>query len=114
MVYDRDQEFAHRLNGTASQVWKLLDGRRTPPDIANALDLDESIVELAIDDLATANLLEQAQSLSLSRRGALRKLAHVAAIGVLLPAITSIPAPLAAESRSGMTQVDPPSLQLDS
>lgn len=114
VVYDRDEKLAHRLNETASQVWGLLDGKRTTPDIANALGLEESVVELAIDDLAIANLLEEAQSLSLSRRAALRKLANVAAVGALLGTITSIPAPLAAQSRSGrQTQVDPPSLELN-
>ncbi len=101
VVYDRTQKKAHRLNEAVAKVWNRLDGKRSVGEIAGGLDLDESVVALAIDDLANAQLLESSEPLSVSRRSALRRVASAAAVGVLLPVVTSIPAPLAAMARSG-------------
>lgn len=100
VVYDKKRKRAHRLNETAAKVWGRLDGERTTIDIAADLDVDGSVVDLAIDDLANARLLESSEPLSVSRRTALRKVASAAAIGFLLPAVTSIAAPLAAQAQS--------------
>ena len=70
-------------------------------EIAGELEMDESVVALAVDDLANAQLLETSEPLSVSRRSALRRVAGAAAVGVLLPVVTSIPAPLAAMANSG-------------
>lgn len=101
VVYDRKRKRAHRLNEAAAKVWSLLDGERTVSEIAGDLDVDESVVALAVDHLANAQLLEPSEALSVSRRSALRRVVSAAAIGVLLPAVTSIPAPLAAMAQSG-------------
>ena len=101
VVYDRTRKEAHRLNESVAKVWNRLDGKRSVGEIAGGLDLDESVVALAIDDLANAQLLESSEPLSVSRRSALRRVASAAAVGVLLPVVTSIPAPLAAMARSG-------------
>ena len=100
VVYDRTQKRAHRLNRAVAKVWGLLDGRRSVNEIAGELEVDESVVALAVDDLVNAQLLESNEPLSVSRRSALRRVASAAAVGVLLPVVTSIPAPLAAMASS--------------
>ncbi len=100
VVYDKRRTQAHRLNDTAAKVWSLLDGERTTSEIACDLDMDESVVALSVGHLANAQLLESSEPLSLSRRSALRRVASAAAVGVLLPVVTSIPAPLAAMAQS--------------
>ena len=101
VVYDRTRKEAHRLNKSVAKVWNRLDGKRSVSEIAGELDVDESVVALVIDDLANAQLLESSEPLSVSRRSALRRVASAAAVGVLLPVVTSIPAPLAAMALSG-------------
>ena len=98
VVYDKTRKKAHRLNEAVAKVWSRLDGKRTVGEIAGGLDLDESVVALAIDDLANAQLLETSEPLSVSRRSALRRVARGVAAGVVLPVVTSIPAPLAANT----------------
>ncbi len=111
VVYDMNRKWAHRLNNTAARVWSLLDRNRTTSEIADDLDVDESVVTLSIDHLADAHLLESSEPFSVSRRKALLRAASAAAVGFLLPAVTSIPAPLAAQAQSGgMTQGEPPEL----
>ena len=104
VVYDRERKLAHRLNEAAAKVWSRLDGERTVGEIAGDLEVDESVVALAVDHLASAQLVESGEPLSVSRRAALRRVATAAAIGVLLPIVTSIPAPLAAMAQSGRVQ----------
>jgi len=101
VVYDKERKRAHRLNNTAARVWSLLDGDRTTSEIADDLDVDESVVTLSIDHLASAHLLESSEPLSVSRRKALGRVASAAAIGFLLPVVTSIAAPSAAQALSG-------------
>jgi len=101
VIYDRKANLAHRLNGPAAKVWRRLDGERSVGEIAGDLDLDENVVAMALDDLATAQLLDSNEPLPVSRRSALLSLASAAAVGVLLPVVTSIPAPLAAHAQSG-------------
>lgn len=101
VVYDQVQKKAHRLNAGASLVWHLLDGKRSVPAIATKLDVDESVVKLVVDDLTKAGLLERSEPLSVSRRSALRRVAVAAAVGFVLPAVTSMAAPLPAQAQSG-------------
>ncbi len=101
VIYNRKRKLAHRLNETAAKVWNRLDGERTVGEIAGDLKVEEDVVALAVDHLADAQLLESSEPLSVSRRSALRRFATAAAIGVLLPVVTSIPAPLAAMAQSG-------------
>ena len=106
VVYDKTQQQAHRLNESAERVWSLLDGKRSVSDIAGELHVDESVVALAVDDLANAQLLESGEPLAVSRRSALRRVASTAAVGVLLPAVTTIAAPFAVQAMSGGGPVD--------
>jgi hypothetical protein len=101
VIYDTIQKRAHRLNESAVSVWSLIDGERTTAEIAAHLEVDQQVVDLALDDLAKARLLEEMEPLSVSRREALRSAASAAAVGFLLPAVTSIVAPLAVEAQSG-------------
>ena len=101
VVYDKNRKQAHRLNDTAAKVWSLLDGERTTSEIARDLDIDESVVILSVYHLANAQLLESGEPLTVSRRTVLRRVATAAGVGVLLPVVTSIAAPLAADARSG-------------
>jgi len=100
VVYDKTKKKAHRLNETVASVWPLLDGSRSVRDIAAELDIDASVVELAVDSLGQAELLEAGDALSVSRRRMLGRVAAAAAAGMMLPAITSIAAPLAAQAQS--------------
>jgi hypothetical protein len=105
VVYDTEGTRAHCLNPSAAKVWRLLDGNRSVSAIASELGVDQSVVELAVDDLANARLLDEAEPLPVSRRTALRRVAVAAAVGFLLPAVTSIAAPLAAHAQSGGTDL---------
>ena len=101
VVYDKIRKEAHRLNETVSKVWDLLDGERSVEVMAAELGVDRSVVELAVDELATAELLDRGEALSVSRRSAVRKVAAAAAVGLMLPAITSIAAPTPTQAQSG-------------
>lgn len=99
VIYDGREQIAHRLNPTSARVWDLIDGDRTPEAIAGSLDCDVAVVELAIRQLAEAGLLQTDPGVS--RRAALSRLSKVAAVGVILPSIASIPAPLPVAAQSG-------------
>ena len=103
VVYDKGECRAHLLNQPVSQVWPLLDGSRSIAEVAATLGVDEDIVSLSVDQLACANLLERGEPLSLTRRATLRRVATATAAGLILPAITSIVAPLAAQAQSQFT-----------
>lgn len=105
VVYDQKRQRLHVLNRTTSLVWRHCDGQRTLPDlvelVGRELDapVDESVVVLALEQLAEARLLEGAAATasgteSLSRREMLQRAAAVA-VGVLVPSITSCGSPLA-------------------
>jgi hypothetical protein len=100
IVYDKTRKEAHLLNEPVSRVWPLLDGERSVTQLAADLSVDESIVSLSVDQLASVDLLETGEALSITRRDALRRAASVAAIGLLIPAVTSIAAPMAAQAQS--------------
>jgi len=82
LVYDTQRSLAHILNHVSSRVWRLSDGRKTIPQIAEALARETDIpvrpevVELAFDQLAKNHLLANAPLLQgLSRRDLLVRLA---------------------------------------
>jgi hypothetical protein len=105
IVYDRSNDRAHRLNPTAARVWRALDGRKTVDQLAATLGVEAGLVRLAVTDLAGAHLLA-GEVPELSRRRALRKVAAVAAAGVMLPMVSSITAPTPAMAQSA-TQPPP-------
>jgi hypothetical protein len=96
----------HTLRDSAIAIWQLCDGQRTLDDIRTALaetgiQLPVEAVELAVAELLDAGLItgdHQDARFQLDRRDAL-KLAVAAALGVVvLPFVSSITAPVAAES----------------
>jgi len=104
IVYDGERQIAHSLNRTASIVWRQCDGTRSVPQLAAALGGElgiapnESLVEYALDELASAHLLEKGR---VSRRGALRRITYTASVAIALPAVLSIVAPTPAMAASG-------------
>ena len=107
LVYDRERDKAHCLNLSAALVWKHCDGRTTVAEMAQALEkelnttIDDRVVLLALDQLGKNNLLSPGQEYmgSVSRRHLVRTLGLMA---VSIPLITSIVAPVAAQSASGL------------
>ena len=117
VVYDELDNRVHRLNRTAAMVWRHCDGTRSQADLASVLNehldvrSDESLVQLALDDLSDAGLLVAAAtrggSGTLSRRELLGKLTVAAS---MLPVVASIvaPLPIAAASFSSPTSPTTP------
>ena len=116
LVYDLKSHKAYCLNATAAAVWNLCDGSQTTTQLATKLATkstseaadaaNEAIVNLALDELEKFNLLESSMDSRaekppvkklITRRDAVRALG---AATVLLPAITMIVAPTAAQTGS--------------
>lgn len=58
LIYDLISHDLHQVNTTASMVWRLCDGSRSPADLAAASELEIDAVELALEQLSDASLLE--------------------------------------------------------
>jgi hypothetical protein len=106
LVYDLERHQAHCLNRTAALVFTRADGQATVDDIARALkdELDipggDRLAWVALDRLDQAHLLDEAPKpprglAGPSRRDLLRRVGLAAA---LLPVVSSILAPTAAEA----------------
>lgn len=108
LVYDLDSHQAHCLNPTVAAVWRHCDGRASVGALVQATSVtllqpvDEAVVELALVQLGTADLLENPllpdPSATSGRRALLKTLGTVAASAVLLPAVLTILAPTAADA----------------
>lgn len=106
LVYDPQRNVGHCLNSTAAATWKLCDGNNSPSQISRTLSrqlsvrMDESVVLLALDQLAGAHLLVEpvVPAKRLSRRVAIRRIGIAAAI--VLPLVTSVVAPTPAQAAS--------------
>ncbi len=116
LVYDKGNDHAHRLNRTAVIVWRHCDGHRSVADLAAALAAeigevaDEDLARIALDDLARAGLLENAEprhetESQLSRRRFVKRAGAVAAAAAALPVVASIVAP---EPAAAQSQIDTP------
>jgi Coenzyme PQQ synthesis protein D (PqqD)/UPF0506 len=113
LVYDRQRDEGHCLNSTAAATWKLCDGNNSPSQITRMLSqqlsarVDESVVLLALDQLANAHLLVEPKVpvKHLSRRVAIRRIGIAAAIA--LPLVTSIVAPTPAQAASCLHNLQP-------
>jgi hypothetical protein len=108
LVYDETNHKAHCLNETAALVWKSCDGRTSVPQMTRLLaeemnaPVPEQVVWLAIKQLEESRLLDvaithQSWLPQTSRRELVRRLGIAA---VVLPLITSIQAPVAAQAGS--------------
>ena len=109
LVYDEETSQAHCLNRTATDVWKLCDGKITVAEIIQKLEekskssVHESLVWMALCQLQKSGLLVGGILLSkeenfLSRRALLKKMGVAAALA--LPVVTSILVPTAAQAAS--------------
>lgn len=103
IVYDLDRHQAHCLNPTAAAVFRHADGEHSRAQIAAHLGAagrpGTEIVDFALQQLGDAHLLENVPSVEaggLSRRDVVRRVGLGAA--VLLPLVTSVLAPTAAEA----------------
>lgn len=116
LIYDLKSHKAYCLNAAAAVVWNLCDGSQTTSELATKLATksknkaadaaNEALVNLALDELEKFNLLEPSMDNRaekppvkklITRRDAVRALG---AATVLLPTITMIVAPTAAQTRS--------------
>ena len=103
LIYDVERDKAHCLNKTAGFVWQHCDGRTRVATVARLLaareqtPVDESVILLALDQLAERHLLVDAlprqSRAKVSRRNLVLKYAPAA---LALPVILSITAPTAA------------------
>jgi hypothetical protein len=57
LVYDLDSDEAHCLNDTCAAVWTRCDGRTSPAEIARALESEEDVVWVALEQLWKRELL---------------------------------------------------------
>lgn len=109
LVYDKETSQAHCLNRTATDVWKLCDGKITVAEIIQELEkqsnspVDERIVWMALHQLRKSGLLlgtilSSKETNMLSRRALVKKMGVAAALA--LPVVTSILVPTAAQAAS--------------
>jgi len=115
IILDGETLQYHTLNGSASQIWGLCDGKTTSAEIAHRLGLTVELVEITVADLGVAGLLESpAESFSwtdtMNRRRAMKLVAAGAAGAVGLPVVLSLTAPShqAAATISGPCRPDAP------
>jgi hypothetical protein len=107
VVYDRREHRAHCLNDTAARVYRAADGTRGVAELAAALGFPgersqgEALVRLAVEQLASAGLLEAGHGAP-EADGTRRELLRRAAVGagLLLPAVLSLLAPTPADAAS--------------
>jgi hypothetical protein len=110
LIYDTERHEAHCLNRPAALVWEQCDGLTPPVEIACkvavilAAAIDEDVVLHALDQLETFHLLEaespaRPSFARISRRELIQRLGLAAS--VVLPLVSSIAAPVAAQAASG-------------
>ncbi|HKR00603.1 MAG TPA: PqqD family protein [Pyrinomonadaceae bacterium] len=107
LVYDLERHRAFCLNRTAALIWRACDGKRTIEEAARMIEgelgqpVDESLILFALRRLGRHRLLEESVEPPLvmeqmTRRELARRLGI--ATGLLVPLITAIVAPTAAQA----------------
>ena len=102
LIFDRERDIAHALNGTAAAVWKRCDGATSVTEMAQLLSaelgqrVDESMIFQALKELDRQRLLDEYAGKAqppgtLSRRDMVVKTGLAAA--AVIPVITSLAAP---------------------
>ncbi len=110
LVYDSRSQKAHCLNRSAALVWNHCDGRTTHSQMlklltAAKLASDEDVIQMALQQLASAGLLEPAanrrhRNVRISRRRILRGMAIAGGVALMLPLVDSVVAPTVAQAQS--------------
>ncbi len=114
ILYDKSNHTAHSLNQTVALVWEYADGQKSVDQLASILHdelgipADDSVVLLALEELAAAGLLEpqiEAGTATVvpSRREVARKLALAGVSAALIPFVASVLAPTPAMASSSVT-----------
>ena len=112
LVYDLDSHEAHCLNRAAALVWDRSDGATSVEALADllpkaGLPSDVDLVWLTLDRLDRAGLLLEPDPPEprkmVTRREVLRTIGATAGLTLLLPAVDSVVAPLAAQAASCVT-----------
>lgn len=112
LVYDLETHDAHCLNPAAALLWRRSDGRtpvRAMVPLLREVGLpeEEAVVWMALSRLDDAGLVGPVQfpgrKASFSRKEVLRALGAAAAMTLVLPAVESVVAPLAAQAASCIT-----------
>jgi Coenzyme PQQ synthesis protein D (PqqD) len=108
LVYDLERHRAYCLNQTAALIWQSCDGRRTVEEMVRVLEretgysVSESLIWYALEQFERSHLLDEEQAAlpvlreRMTRRELARRLGFATA--VLIPFITSITAPTAAQT----------------
>jgi len=111
LVYDGTAFRAHCLDATARAVFERCDGRTSLTRIAEAIGgaSSQPIVELALDELLRAALIERPapRTVDHARRRALREVAVLGGLSVALPMVWSVVAPAQAEAASSIICIPP-------
>jgi peptide-methionine (S)-S-oxide reductase len=111
VVFDQETRKAHRLNPTASFVWRACDGRTGVADIARTMRpkfgpaADANLVRVALGLLDAARLLEDesrhARNEIVERRRAfLQKSAAAGAVSLMMPVVATLSRPSLAATLS--------------
>lgn len=107
LIYDLERHKAYCLNQTAARIWRSCDGRRTVEEMARVLEREldrpvkESLIWFALEQLSRYRLLEEQVEIPASKeRITRRELARTLGIATaaLVPFITAITAPMAAQA----------------
>jgi len=111
ILYDRNRDRGHCLNRTAALVWRLSDGEHSIADMAAILRTeldpaaDENLVRHTLDHLHAVHLVDglsarSSDEMRASRRQFIAKIGLVGVASLLLPVVTSVATPAAAETVS--------------
>jgi hypothetical protein len=119
LIYDLKVNKAYCLNKTSSLVYQFCNGKNTVAEISNLISkklnqpVTEDLVWLALDGFKQDNLLENNEQVeidfnNLSRRQVIRNIGLGSM--VMLPLISSLIAPIAAQAQSGGSPTNLPIL----
>lgn len=114
LVYDLPANKVHCLNRSSAIVWRHCDGRTSATELARILSrelgrpAEDSVVELALEQLHRRNLLETPLTLAIeekrrSRRLALQRLVKLGAAAAAIPMIMTVTAKSARAAQSGVS-----------
>ena len=99
LIFDHQNHKAHCLNRTTALVWKLCDGRTSLAAMAQKVG-STAIVELALEQLAGRDLLQERMPRSAEKRHSRREVLKKLAVAASLPVIMTVVAPRAVHAAS--------------